>query len=253
MEACSPEWQERLSAWFDGEVQAHERQAVELHLARCVGCAREAARYAPLSGALKAQAATETHVPPELKERVSRLAPRSRPAFRRRRWTVGLAAALASVGVLWSSWPGAMNDALAMDLERHHLKAFSRATPCEFESPDPAAVKAWVAREVGYAVEVPVVPGATLLGARRCRLHGQLSASLLYRHEGGKAMTLFLPPPGSTAAREAASFAGEETRCTQGPLGERICVASRGGGQAAVAVSELETPVLVDALARLAP
>ncbi|OJH39355.1 anti-sigma factor family protein [Cystobacter ferrugineus] len=252
MEACSPEWQERLSAWFDGEVQAHERQLVELHLARCVGCAREAARYAPLREALKAQAATETHVPPELTERVARLAPRSRPASWRR-WMVGLAAALASVGVLWTSWPSGMNDALAMDLERHHLKAFSRASPCEFESSDPAAVKAWVEREVGYVVEVPVVPGATLLGARRCRLHGQLSASLLYRHEGGKAMTLFLPPPGSTAAREAASFAGEETRCTQGPVGERICVAPRGGGQAALAVSEMETSVLVDALARLAP
>ncbi|MFB1481790.1 anti-sigma factor [Corallococcus sp. RDP092CA] len=252
MEACSPAWQERLSAWFDGEGPADERQTVEQHLTRCVGCAREVARYGSLREALKAQAAAETHVPPELRARVSRLAPRSRPAFRRR-WTVGLAAAVASVGILWTSWPRGMNDALAMDLERHHLKAFSRAAPCEFESADPAEVKAWVVREVGYAVEVPVVPGARLLGARRCRLHGQLAASLLYRHEGGKAMTLFLPPPGSPAAREAASFAGEETRCTQGPIGERICVAPRGGGQPALAVSELEQPVLVDALARLTP
>ncbi|WP_375765269.1 zf-HC2 domain-containing protein [Archangium gephyra] len=253
MEACSLEWQERLSAWFDGEVQAHERQAVELHLSRCAGCTREAARYAPLREALRAQAAAETHVPSQLTERVSRLVPRSRPAFRQRRLAAGLAAALASVGVLWTSWPSGMNDALAMDLERHHLKAFSRTTPCEFESSDPAEVKAWVERELGYAVEVPVVPGATLLGARRCRLHGQLSASLLYRYEGGKAMTLFLPPAGSPAAREAARFAGEETRCTQGPVGERICVAPRGSEQAALAVSELEPPVLVDALARLAP
>lgn len=253
MEACSPEWQERLCAWFDGEAEAPERQAVEQHLSGCAGCAREAARYAPLREALRAQAATETHVPPALKERVARLVPPPRPAFGRRRLTASLAAGLAAVGVLWTSWPSGMNDALAMDLERHHLKAFSRTTPCEFESSDPAAVKAWVERELGYAVEVPVVPGATLLGARRCKLHGQLSASLLYRHEGGKAMTLFLPPPGSPAAREAASFAGGETRCTQGPVGERICVAPRGGGQAALAVSELEQPVLVDALARLAP
>ncbi|WP_404369112.1 anti-sigma factor family protein [Corallococcus coralloides] len=253
MEACSPEWQERLSAWFDGEAQAHERQAVEHHLSRCAGCTREAARYGSLREALKAEGAVPTRVPPELAARVSRLAPGSRPSLPRRRLAAGLAAALASVGILWTSWPSGMNDALAMDLERHHLKAFSRATPCEFESSDPGAVKAWVAREVGYAVEVPVVPGATLLGARRCRLHGQLSASLLYRHEGGTAMTLFLPPPGSPAAREAESFAGASTRCTQGPIGERICVAPRTGGQAALAVSELEPPVLIDALSRLAP
>jgi len=252
MDACSPEWQERISSWFDGEVHAHERQAVEQHLAQCEGCGREATRYAPVRAALKAQAAAEAHVPPELIARVSRLASHARPALSRR-WMVGLAAAVAFVGILWTSWPTRMNNALAMDLERHHLKAFSRATPCEFESSDPVAVKAWVVREVGYAVDVPVVPGATLLGARRCRLHGQLSASLLYRHERGTAMTLFLPSPGSPAAREAASFAGDETRCMQGPIGERICVAPRGGGHAALAVSELEPPVLVDALARLAP
>lgn len=251
MEACSPDWQERLSAWFDGEAQTHERQAVEAHLARCAGCTREVARYASLREALEAQAAEETRVPPELAARVARLAPRARPVLPRR-LTAGLAAALAAVGVLWTSWPSGMNDALAMDLERHHLKAFSRSAPCEFESSDPAEVKAWVEREVGYAVTVPVVPGATLLGARRCRLHGQLSASLLYRHEGGKAMTLFLPPPGSTAAREAARFAGEGARCTQGPIGERICVAPRGEAHAALAVSEMEAPVLVDALGRLA-
>ncbi|WIG97822.1 zf-HC2 domain-containing protein [Myxococcus sp. SDU36] len=252
MEACSPQWQERLSAWFDGEGQAHEQQAVESHMARCADCAREAARYASLRQALKAEGAAEARVPLALEERVTRLAPRSRPSFPRRRLAAGLAAALMSVGVLWTSWPSGMgmNEALAMDLERHHLKAFSRVTPCEFESSDPAEVKAWVEREVGYAVEVPVVPGATLLGARRCRLHGKLSASLLYRHEGGKAMTLFLPLPGSPAAREAARFAGDGPRCTQGPVGERICVAPRGG---ALVVSELESAVLLAALARIAP
>jgi len=252
MEACSPEWQERLSAWFDGEAQAHEQQAVEHHLGQCAGCAQEAARYASLRSFLKAERAVEAHTPPELAARIAQLAPRARSVLPRRTLAAGVAVALAATGGLWTLWPGGMNQALAMDLERHHLRAFSRVAPCEFESSDPAEVKAWVEREVGYAVEVPVVPGATLLGARRCRLHGRLSASLLYRH-GSKAMTLFLPPPGSVAARHAARFAGDGPRCTQGPVGERICVAPRGSEQAALAVSELEAPVLIDALARVTP
>ncbi|MCE9668198.1 zf-HC2 domain-containing protein [Myxococcus stipitatus] len=250
MEACSPQWQERLSAWFDGEVQAHERREVEDHLARCPGCSREASRYSALRRALKAEGAEEIDVPPALTARVARLAPPTSP--RRRAWG-RLAAALAAVGLVWASWPGGMDEALAMDLERNHLKAFSRRSPCEFESSDPAEVKAWVEREVGYAVEVPVVPGATLLGARRCRLHGRLSASLLYRHEGGKAMTLFLPLQGSDVARAAARFAGDGPRCTRGPVGERICVAPRGEAWASLAVSELEPAVLLAALARLSP
>jgi len=36
-------------------------------------------------------------------------------------------------------------------------------------------------------------------------------------------------------------------------VGERICVAPRGSEQAALAVSELEAPVLIDALARVTP
>ncbi|WP_426752702.1 anti-sigma factor family protein [Myxococcus sp. Y35] len=252
MEACSPAWQERLSAWFDGEVQAHEQGAVELHLGRCVGCAREAARYAGLRERMKAELAAVPPVPPELRARVSRLVPRAQPSSSWPRRVAGLAATVAVLGGGWALWPRGMNEALAFDLERHHLKTFSRTAPCEFESSDPSEVKAWVEREVGYSVEVPEVPGATLLGARRCELHGSLSASLQYRH-GNKAMTLFLPPPGSAAARHAASFAGAGTRCTQGPVGERICVAQRGSEQVALAVSELEAPVLLDALASFTP
>ncbi|MCP3100761.1 zf-HC2 domain-containing protein [Myxococcus sp. K15C18031901] len=252
MEACSPEWQERLSAWFDGECQAHEQREVERHLSRCVGCTREASRYVALREALQLHAAAGARAPSRPMAPVRHLTARPRPAPRRWPVAAGVALALAAAGIAWSSRRGAMNDALAMDLERHHLKAFSRTMPCEFESSDPSAVRAWVEREVGYAVQVPQVPDATLLGARRCTLHGQLSASLLYRHEQGKAMTLFLPPPGSPAAREAVSFAGGGTRCMSGPVGERICVAPREGGRAALVVSEMEASVLVDALARLA-
>ncbi|AGC42113.1 hypothetical protein MYSTI_00764 [Myxococcus stipitatus DSM 14675] len=255
MEACSLEWQERLSAAFDGENPAHEQRALEQHLARCAGCARELARYDSLRVALRAQA-VDPGVSPELEARVHRLAMRPRWALSRGALAAGGAiAALLAVGVFWTSRTGlvgGMNDALAMDLERHHLKAFSRAAPCEFESSNPEDVKAWVEREVGYAVDVPSVPGAELLGARRCQLHGEVSASLLYRH-GDKAMTLFLPEPGSPVAKAAARFAGDGTRCTQGPVGERICVAPRGSGHAALAVSEAESPVLLEALARLSP
>ncbi len=254
MEACSLEWQERLSAWFDGEADVREQAAVAMHLAACAGCSREAARYRSLRDALKTEAAaSEAPVPEALRRRVSALVRPAWPTVWRRKLLAGAVAAAASVGVFWTAWPGGFNDALAMDLERHHLKAFSRTSPCDFESSDPQAVKAWVEREVGYSVEVPVVPGATLLGARRCQLGGQLTASLQYRY-GDRAMTLFLPPPGSAAARQAARFADDGPRCTQGPVGERICVAPLAGEEnAAVAVSELDSPVLLETLALVRP
>lgn len=253
MRACSAEWQERLSAGLDGEVDAREQRALEAHLQKCAGCVSELRGYEALRAALAPQAVVDTHVPADLRARVTRLAAAGpRPSVPRRRLLGGVVAAVASLGLLWGTWPGGMNQALAMDLERHHLKAFSRVSPCEFDSSDPAAVEAWVAREVGYAISVPTLPGATLLGARRCRLHGQLSASLLYR-VGDRALTLFLPPPGSSASKDAAAFAEEGATCAKGPVGERICVATRGDARAAIIVSELEETVLLDALTHLAP
>ncbi|HET9451061.1 MAG TPA: hypothetical protein VFO83_09280, partial [Aggregicoccus sp.] len=165
----------------------------------------------------------------------------------RQRLSAAAAALLLSFGLLWTGWPRGFNEALAADLERHHLRAFSRAKPCEFESSDPAAVRAWALAQTGEAVEVPRVPGATLLGARRCRLNGRITISLQYRY-GNHALTLFAPPADSSAAAQGLAFAQQGPRCTQGPVGERICVAARGE-DVTIAVSELGDSVLLGALA----
>jgi hypothetical protein len=129
-----------------------------------------------------------------------------------------LAAAL--VVVLWSSHRHA--GALADELEARHLTAFARSAPCDFTSSDPAAVRAWIASKVGYDVEVPVVPGATLLGARRCTVHGGVTASLLYRR-GDEPLSLYLPRAGSPAESEAVQLSRVRSGCTVGRLGAAVC------------------------------
>lgn len=144
--------------------------------------------------------------------------------------------------------PAGLNSALAEDLERHHYKAFGQSSPCEFTSSDPRAVAAWLSTNVGYAVEVPAIPGAKLLGARRCKLRGVLTASLQYR-EDGQALTLFVTRTGTPVARDAARFASNSPRCTHGSLGESIC-AVQGPSGARIAVAELDDASLLAALAR---
>lgn len=249
MKACSAAWQERLSARFDGEIDAREARAVAAHIDACTACAEVLEAFGVLRAGLRSEAARAEGIPPALEARLEQLVPRRRPALSRRRVLGAIAAAAAILGMAWGTWPGGMNEALALDLERHHLKAFSRASPCEFESDDPAAVEAWIREQVGYEVKVPTLPGATLLGARRCRLYGEVSASVLYRL-GDRALTLFLPPEGSSASKLASSFAEDAPRCTMGPVGERICVAApAGSGITVLAVSEVEEPTLLQALA----
>lgn len=247
MATCRPSWQERLSAWFDGELSPLESALLEGHLKDCALCDAELERYGALRSAMRT--GEETPISSSLTAKLRSLAVRPAEASRVRRWNGAVAASMIAVAILWGLWPAGMNEALAADLEGHHLKSFSRTSPCDFESSDPRAVEDWIRREFGWSVSVPEIGDATLLGARRCRLHGETTPAVLYRH-GEKALTLFFPTSDSRAAKGAAAFADGGPRCTAGPHGERICVSSEGD-RTVVAVSELDASVLVAALEAL--
>jgi anti-sigma factor RsiW len=112
--------------------------------------------------------------------------------------------------------------AVVDELEARHLTAFTRAVPCDFESADPAAVRAWIADHLGQEVEVPSVPGARLLGARRCSLSGTPTVSLMYRR-GAEPLSLFVSPPGTRTAVENVRLSQATVGCTVGRLGAAVC------------------------------
>lgn len=239
MAGCNAEWFERVSALHDEACGVLERSATEVHLERCPECARARTRLSELSASFRREAARPVTVP----ERLRRMAPGRRRRHGLR--ALGAAAALlliagGSVG-LGTYSPG-LGEALAQDLERHHLHAFTRKTPCEFESEDPAAVEAWIAANTPFQVKVPELSGATLLGARRCRLRGELAVSLLYR-QGEHPVTVFLPGSGTAAAKAVERLSADGSRCTLGPSGENICAAEQG--RVAVAVSDLPEDRLI--------
>jgi hypothetical protein len=111
------------------------------------------------------------------------------------------------------------------ELEARHLTAFARAAPCDFESADPAAVRAWITSHLGHEVELPSVPGATLLGARHCSLSDTPTVSVMYRR-GDEPLSLFVAPPGTPSAIENAHLARATVGCTVGRLGTAVCARS---------------------------
>lgn len=255
MSSCSVEWNERLSAWFDGEVDGDERRRVDAHLAACAGCAHTADDLGTLRWRLRdaARATASDRIAPPAAARWARptRSPRagSGAILRPRSWrpvaivAAGLLAAAGALAGARAQWSPRFERNLAGDLERQHLRSFSRAEPCEFESSDPVAVAGWVDRTLGYRAAIPELAGATLLGARRCALGGELAAHLLYR-VGDRALTVFVPRNGTDAERAARGFAPTGPRCTEGPLGERVCVVP-GDGQTQLAVSDAEPPALL--------
>jgi anti-sigma factor RsiW len=212
MKGCDRQWVEILSAWQDGEANDEEVVLARAHLETCARCRavqagfeRVHAAFAPLRLGSIPQVVTRHVV---------------RAPMPRRPLAVAGALAAALVVVLWSSQRHAA--VLADELETRHLTAFARSAPCDFTSSDPAAVRAWIAGNVGYDVEVPVVPGARLLGARRCTVHGGVTASLLYRR-GDEPISLFLPRAGSPAESEAVQLSRVRSGCTVGRLGAAVC------------------------------
>ena len=243
MAACREEWLELLSACFDGECTAEERARLDAHIETCAPCAGTWEDFGGLRASLRAFST------PDVPERVTA---RARMLLMPRRSRRGAIAAIAAAALAFSttglySWivPSALASDLVGDLETHHLRSFSRATPCEFESQDPEKVEAWLREHLGYDVKVELIEGATLLGARRCRLHGQLTAAIRSR-VGDMPLTVFVPPESSKAAVNGVDFAAKGPRCTVGTLGDRICVDRVAGVR--FAVSELDESKLLSVL-----
>jgi len=188
--ACHDAWLEILSAWHDGEATPAEIRQAMAHLPECGACRTARARFRIIGDALRSA-------------HLASVRPRPRALLRPRGRRVLVAALVAAAAVLvWvHRTSGDGGRAVVDELEARHLTAFTRAAPCDFESADPAAVRAWIADHLGQEVEVPSVPGARLLGARRCSLSGTPTVSLMYRR-GGEPLSLFVSPPGTLTAVE---------------------------------------------------
>lgn len=246
MAACNDHWNELLSAGLDGELDRGERSRLSAHLRSCAMCRAAQDAY----GALRERFAAEkrVEVPPAVAARARSLAAPPRRSARMKLLAAASAVAVAAAAT-FVSWPAGLSEVLADDLERHHLQAFASRTPCEFESSDPEEVEGWLVQELGQQVKVPRIDGATLLGARRCKLAGERVGALLYRH-GDHALTVFVAPPDSEPARLASRFADEGPRCTSGRIGERICIAP-GESRTVLAVAATESTALAALTASL--
>ncbi|MGK3970002.1 anti-sigma factor [Sorangium sp. So ce118] len=249
MAGCNREWFENISAWHDDEVTPEDAARIEAHLAGCGPCRRAVEVLGSVRRALVVKADGE--VPKRLRDRAEAAARnvRNARAPRRRAWviTAALAAAAAAAALFVGSPGGGVGAAMADELVSHHVRGFARERPCDFESSDPGAVAGWLEGKLGYAVTVPAVSGARLLGARLCKIGDTRTAALMYE-SGDKPLTVFVPPPGSDAATAARSLAGRGVGCTRGPLGNAIC--ARSVEQPVLAVAEVDVAALAPALGR---
>lgn len=231
--------QPRLYPYLDGELEAGEEEAVEVHLAACSACrevvARERAFRRRVLGALPREAA-----PAELRAEVEQLVELrlQQRAARRAQMEVTGAAAVAGAGAAggraggpwqaqrrlalrvaavalvvglagaagWFAAQPVQATSLAVAAVAQHDRFVRGLLEPEVAGPSQARIDAWLRRRLDFPVRFPELPAQrpaeplSLLGARLTYLGGTQAAFLMYTYQGEK-ISLFALPREAAAIR----------------------------------------------------
>ncbi len=179
-----------LSAEVDGALAATDAEQVRSHLAACEDCRRRHAELVVLKSLVRASAPPR-QASDRLAKRLS-AAVAARPVRRRRMRWLAAAAVLVVLSGGALVWLRARPDGFAVQLVGDHvLNALGHEKPLEVVSSDPATVEGWFAGKLDFAVRLPTLKGATLVGGRLCSVAGLRVALVFYDYEGSR-LSLFV-------------------------------------------------------------
>ena len=169
-----------------------ELRAAQAHLAACDACQQFLCDMRHMAEALRALAPSPA-TPAAVRVRVARALAQTpmpgavppAPARLRQWWGVAVVVCVLALGVVswWAhnrpSEPTGQRSLRAV--AEDHIRSLHEE---QILTADPATVAHWMAQRVAFAVHVPAMPGAGLVGGRLCLLHGQRGMVLWYRVDG---------------------------------------------------------------------
>ncbi len=189
----------RRLLWPDGGPRAASAELIEAqqHLAQCEACQRFVRDMRAQAEFVRGSALRE-QAPADVRRRLFTAVARARAGTQPSPRLVPVSWLIAAVTLLV-----VLGGALAVDhVARHgtldpmtlladdHARALGAA---QITSGEPAVVSRWLAAHVDFAVVVPSLPNATLLGARLRVIDGRRGAALQYELKG-VAVTYFVVP-----------------------------------------------------------
>jgi anti-sigma factor RsiW len=201
---------EMLSAGVDGALSEHESHGVQAHLATCERCRALRAELVLLKASVRDGA--PAHPPSEpLKARLVASVVHRRRLRSAAIWVVA-AAALVAVVALGVARPWRANDLLAQLVGDHVLITLNEAKPLEVRDRDAGAIERWFGGKLDFALRLPRLDGASVVGGRVCNFAGRRVALTFYDLQGRR-MSLFVTD------RDDELRAG----CSEGVRGFTIC------------------------------
>ncbi len=201
---------EVLSAGVDGALSEHESHGVQAHLSTCDRCQARRAELLMLKAAVRDGA--KTHPASEaLKAWLAASVVRLRKLRSAAIW-VAAAGVLAAVVALGVARPWRANDLLAQLVGDHVLITLNEAKPLEVRDHDAGAIERWFGGKLDFALRLPRLDGASVVGGRVCNFAGRRVALTFYDLQGRR-MSLFVT--------DREDQVGEG--CSEGVRGFTIC------------------------------
>ncbi len=248
MTRCGVEF-ERLSAFADGELDAGDELDLRRHIERCDRCSSIIETLLATKAAV-ASTAEVRPVPHSLRERVSQLG--AEPMAKRWVWRLIIPSLAAAVTVLavtiyrpifGNKANGA--DRLTRAMVEDHIHYLTVPNAIQVATDDPQQIAQAFADQFGFRLELPVLPGANLLGGRLCWLHGQKAVLTFYQTSSGR-FSLFV------LDKEAFAETGRRgAKCTS-TGGYEICLVWRAPEVLAMVADKQQAESVMPELKKLA-
>jgi anti-sigma factor (TIGR02949 family) len=197
---CS-EWQNRIDAYVDVELQPSDMAAFRTHAERCAACAASALAVTESKVAIR-RAASQYAAPPELRARIFALAkgeaqpPRAESKRRwtdlrqfisgtRPRWALAAAALLLVAAGLFVAANRRQESKALAEFGDLHVTNLASTLPVEVTSTDRHTVKPWFQGRIPFTFNLPEVQGSpfTLVGGRVTYFHQEPGAHLIFRYQ----------------------------------------------------------------------
>jgi len=183
--ACD-NWLDKLDAYIDGELSAHEARALNEHIKQCASCGAEALRRVQQKRMVQA-AAFKFKPDAAFRARVRKQIGSPTRTHWMARWIpvlVAVAAAFLIAAFLIASQRSRGNEQqLLGELIDQHVASLASATPVDVISTDRHTVKPWFAGRVPFTFNLPDLQNTpfTLIGGRVAYLKQSPGAELIFR------------------------------------------------------------------------
>ncbi len=213
----------QLSSYLDDALPPAERAAVAAHLAACGGCRTRLETLRALKHSI-ARLPSQEEPPGAVRAHIDAMRLGARVS--RRPWyaMAVAAAAVATAAVFVIARHPDRGAQLADDLVADHLHSVPDVRPAEIASNDPAEVQRFFADHLPFSPVVPHLPGATLLGARLCKIEDRRVELLFYRHQD---LTLSLFVTDTPVASDVCWAARDHHVCSRVTHGRTMLLVGR--------------------------